>query len=78
MNELNLMTLGAPLLKPFFQFPIIILNAFIAIVVYKQAEGQTVGISVLFYAGTAFAVIHASRYRTSTFGYVFAVHCCWF
>ena len=60
--------------KTFFQFSVITLNAFVAVIVKKQAKRQTVGCAVFYHASTTFAVIFAGSFRACTFGYVFTIH----
>jgi len=55
------------LIKPLFQFPIIICNAFITLIVEEQAERQTVSFLMLYYTRTTFFVIWASSFRANTF-----------
>ena|GEM_PF-5682827 len=59
--------------KPYFQFPIIVFHAFVALVVEEQAKRQTICVFVFDYASTTFSVIGASRFRTSTLFYIFAI-----
>jgi len=60
--------------KPLFQLAIIIRHALVAVIIEEQAKRQTIGFPVLYHAGTAFTMIGASRFRTSTFFYVRTRH----
>ena len=62
------------LFKSFFQFLIKVFDAFVALIVKKQAKRQTVRCAMFYYASTAFSVVWASCFRTGTLGYIFTIH----